>query len=225
MAGIKGKSGIYKRTKKHKMITSISTKKAMQKPNVKKKMKGRKLSKEHKRKLSEAHKGKKHTKKAKQKMSLSWKGRIRPKFSKKWRDNMSKARTGKKLSKEIKLKIGKGNKGKQVSKVTREKMSKVHKLRVEKGLNNFWKGGISFEPYSKDWTLSLKRSIRERDGYICRVCGKKQKNKLFDVHHIDYNKKNCNPDNLITLCHSCHSKTNTNRDYWIKFLELLKIIK
>jgi len=35
-------------------------------------------------------------------------------------------------------------------------------------------------------------------------------------NHIDYNKKNCNPDNLITLCHSCHSKTNHNRNYWVK---------
>lgn len=36
-------------------------------------------------------------------------------------------------------------------------------------------------------------------------------------NHIDYNKKNCNPKNLITLCRKCHSKTNSNRDYWINY--------
>ena len=35
------------------------------------------------------------------------------------------------------------------------------------------------------------------------------------IHHIDYDKKNNNPENLITLCNSCHTKTNIkNRDYW-----------
>ncbi len=37
-------------------------------------------------------------------------------------------------------------------------------------------------------------------------------------NHIDYNKKNSNLNNLITLCGSCHTKTNTNRNYWIKRL-------
>lgn len=23
--------------------------------------------------------------------------------------------------------------------------------------------------------------------------------------------------NLITLCHSCHMKTNSNREYWLKY--------
>jgi 5-methylcytosine-specific restriction endonuclease McrA len=36
---------------------------------------------------------------------------------------------------------------------------------------------------------------------------------------IDYNKKNCNPENLITLCNKCHMKTNHNREKWIKFLK------
>jgi hypothetical protein len=45
------------------------------------------------------------------------------------------------------------------------------------------------------------------------------------VHHIDYDKKNNVPLNLISLCKSCHSKTGYNRDNWIvyyqqKFLEL-----
>lgn len=43
--------------------------------------------------------------------------------------------------------------------------------------------------------------------------------KKHDVHHIDYNKFNCNPENLITLCKSCHVKTNHNRNYWINYFK------
>lgn len=78
---------------------------------------------------------------------------------------------------------------------------------------NFWKGGISFLPYSVDWTETLKRSIRQRDNYICQLCSQYGN----EVHHINYNKKNCDTNNLITLCHSCHSKTNNNRNYWIRY--------
>lgn len=77
-----------------------------------------------------------------------------------------------------------------------------------------WKGGKSFEPYTLDWTKTLRRSIRERDKYTCQLCGELQSDITFSVHHIDYDKKNCDPNNLITLCKSCHSKTNNNREYW-----------
>jgi hypothetical protein len=78
-----------------------------------------------------------------------------------------------------------------------------------------WKGGISYLPYSLDWTRNLRIAIRERDKYTCQVCGEKQGDEAFCVHHIDYNKLNCNSDNLVTLCYSCHSKTNFNREAWI----------
>lgn len=89
--------------------------------------------------------------------------------------------------------------------------------RGEKNYN--WKGGTRLESYSEDWNNTLKESIRQRDNYICQLCGIHQDelsgwNKLLDVHHIDYNKKNNNPSNLITLCRSCHVKTNYNRNYW-----------
>ena len=81
-------------------------------------------------------------------------------------------------------------------------------IKLEKNPN--WKGGISFEPYSIDWTETLKRAIRERDKYICQLC----KGYGNVVHHIDYNKKNCNTNNLICLCVRCNSKVNFNRRYW-----------
>jgi hypothetical protein len=88
-----------------------------------------------------------------------------------------------------------------------------------------WKGGITHEPYSCDWIDNLRESIRKRDNYICHECGIHQDElsdrfyKHLDIHHIDYNKENCNPNNLISLCRSCHVKTNINRLYWRNYYE------
>jgi 5-methylcytosine-specific restriction endonuclease McrA len=78
-----------------------------------------------------------------------------------------------------------------------------------------WRGGHS--EYAVGWTITYKKLIRKRDGYNCCICGKEPGYKANDVHHIDYNKNNHSPNNLITLCKTCHNKTNFNKDYWIKF--------
>lgn len=78
-----------------------------------------------------------------------------------------------------------------------------------------WKGGVSNAPYSFDFTEELKMLIRKRDNFQCRLC----KKPAVIIHHIDYDKNNSNSNNLITLCQSCHSQTNFNRNYWKQFLE------
>jgi len=88
----------------------------------------------------------------------------------------------------------------------------------KKGINNpMWRGGVSYEPYSVDWNITIKRAIRERDHYVCQLCKEPQGDEALSVHHIDYDKKNCNPDNLIALCRKCHAKTQINRDYWKEY--------
>ena len=84
--------------------------------------------------------------------------------------------------------------------------------------NPAWQGGISFELYPQDFDSILKEQIRKRDNYTCQKCGRLQINceKALSVHHIDYNKKNCNPMNLLALCQSCNAKVNKNREYWTK---------
>ncbi len=64
------------------------------------------------------------------------------------------------------------------------------------------------------WKETLRESIRQRDNYTCRVCNKLQKDEALSIHHIDYDKDNYNPNNLISLCRGCHTKTNFSRDYW-----------
>ncbi len=73
--------------------------------------------------------------------------------------------------------------------------------------NHAWKGGISKKPYGDDFTDRLKKEIRKRDGNICQICSTYEGVKA--VHHIDGNKMNSKPENLITVCWTCHGKL-----YW-----------
>ncbi len=86
-----------------------------------------------------------------------------------------------------------------------------------KGIGNpNWRGGISKLPYSFNFTEELKELIRKRDNYKCQLCGAPQEEftRKMTVHHIDYDKENTNPKNLLTLCCRCNSKVNFNREYW-----------
>jgi len=177
--------------------------------------KGMKLSEEHKRKLSLIErknftfKNRKHSKESKIKMSKRNKGRIA------WNK-------GQKTKKETLEKLSKIRKGKIPSEITKEKVSKTMRKRVELGLHNFWKGGISFEPYTIDFNERFKKGIRRRDNYVCQLCNKQLQVNL-SVHHIDYNKKNTFKQNCISLCHDCHTITNGNRLHWTSFFQdLLK---
>ena len=96
------------------------------------------------------------------------------------------------------------------------------KSKREKNPN--WKGGISFELYPIDWTDDLREVMRKRDSYICQLCGicqdgLKGRFRKLDIHHIDYDKDNLDPKNLISLCKGCHMKTNHNRAYWINYFK------
>lgn len=50
----------------------------------------------------------------------------------------------------------------------------------------------------------VRKSVLERDKYSCQFCGFKAL-KLQEVHHLDDNHDNNNPDNLITTCSLCHA--------------------
>jgi len=108
--------------------------------------------------------------------------------------------------------------GKKRSEETIRKIKENHAdMSMERNPN--WRGGISFEPYCADWTREYKEYVKGRDGYKCLNPDCWQTFKELSIHHIDYNKKNCGPSNLITLCNSCNSRANTDRDwheFWYK---------
>ena len=65
----------------------------------------------------------------------------------------------------------------------------------------------------------VKREVRERDRYRCRMCGEPGKT----VHHIDYDSGNNEQSNLVTLCRICHPKTNHGRNGWIQYFAQLEV--
>lgn len=174
--------------------------------------------------------GRMSPKKGKPSGIIAWNKGI--KNTKETRQKISDKLKGRKLSVEHIMKIQKTRKGYKHSDETKKKLSKSH-IGISRKLSDnekqrlsdlykgekcrFWQGGKSFEKYSVDWTKTLRQSIRERDCYRCSICGENQGDVAHSVHHIDYNKINCNPDNLITLCHSCHTKTNFNREHWKEY--------
>ena len=102
----------------------------------------------------------------------------------------------------------------------KEKMREAKLGRGGKSANN-WQGGLSNWKYPLGWNKIHKELIRNRDNYKCQICGchEVENGRRLDVHHIDYDKNNIHPENLVSLCHHCHMKTNGNRRFWIEFFD------
>lgn len=161
-----------------------------------------------------------------------------PVFTEETRRKISEAQRGSKnhhygkpLSAEAKRKISLALKGRPLSDEhkrnirlalntpeMRAKLSAADMKRNQKGENHpNWRGGISSEPYSFEFDANLKCVIRERDDFSCQNCGKREEQigRTLHIHHIDYDKRNNEETNLVTLCPSCHSKTLFGRQAWM----------
>ncbi len=85
-----------------------------------------------------------------------------------------------------------------------------------------WLGGYRLSDYCDAWKDKIyKEDLRKRDNNICQnpYCYKTALR--LHIHHIDYNKKNCHPSNLITICVSCNSRANKDRDWHTKWYQTL----
>jgi DEAD/DEAH box helicase domain-containing protein len=86
--------------------------------------------------------------------------------------------------------------------------STVDKLRQE----GLWSGAPN--QYGSNW--QQQRSLaRQRDGYLCQLCGAPESGREHDVHHkvpfrlfTSYLEAN-QLENLVTLCHACHRRVET----------------
>jgi hypothetical protein len=128
------------------------------------------------------------------------------------------------LKKLSETKMGDLNPSKRIE--VREQISKTLKIYyIDKENHPRWCGGISKEPYGVDFSDDLKQAVREYYNYTCQQCYIHESELIvrLSIHHIDYNKRNNVFINLIPLCNSCHTKTNSNREYWkILFIEKVK---
>jgi len=87
--------------------------------------------------------------------------------------------------------------------------------------NPNWNGGTSKKPYCFIWTKDYKETIKERDNHVCLnpLCDKTIKR--LNIHHVNFDKENCHPQNLITLCAKCNGKSNFDRNWWISWYRLI----
>ena len=69
---------------------------------------------------------------------------------------------------------------------------------------------ISGEEYQQGEQLgfwNVREYVLFRDNHECQYCHGKSKDPILNVHHIESRKTGCNsPNNLITLCETCHHK-------------------
>ena len=70
--------------------------------------------------------------------------------------------------------------------------------------NGNWKDISEYDSRSKTFILKYRKICFENHKHECVVCGE---NKILDVHHLDQNKFNNSPENLVPLC-------PTHHQYW-----------
>lgn len=175
---------------------------------------GKELVKQQRKFCCSSHRGygTPRTEATKQKISNSMKGREII-----WATKISKAMMGNNN--------GHGKKGKPTSDKERAARSVFAKKRIAERAPN-WKGGISFVGYPPEFRNgnALKELVRDRDGRRCVLCGKEEEEngRRLDVHHVDYEKANCNPDNLVSLCVACNARVNANREQWMNHFRSIK---
>lgn len=191
------------------------------------------------RKIGDASRRRKYTEETRRRMSEAHRGKNRPPFSEDHKRRISESKRGenhpmfgKKFSAERRAKISEAHRGKKHTEEHRrnnaeaqcgKKLSEEHKLKISEAFRGEnhpnWQGGISFEPYGLEFNSELRQQIRARDNFTCQECNytEDQLGRTLSVHHIDYDKRNNDPENLVSLCNSCHSQTNFSRDDWTEY--------
>ncbi len=140
------------------------------------------------------NKGKKMSKEAKEKNRLAQLGRIH--------------------SEETKAKMSSAHKGRKNSKEHSDNISKAKKLLVKQGKHNWGDGTRSKERariYNSREYINWRIKVFKRDNYKCQTCNKV--GGYLEAHHIKpfslFPNLRFDINNGVTLCKSCHIKTDT----------------
>jgi len=198
-----------------------------------KRISGRQLTADHRAKISRALLGRKMSVEAIEKIRQANLGKKR---SDEARENMRTAHLGERHTAEHTEKIRRANLGRKrtaeacanISKAKLGKRRTAAAIATKSGeRSHFWRGGISAS-YSPEFNEVLRVNIRNRDDHLCQnpKCYLPQNGRAHPVHHIDFNKGNSDPTNLITLCSKCHNKTTDGRrDHWTEYYQALQVVR
>jgi hypothetical protein len=201
------------------------------------KLRGRPMSEERKKHLSEILKGRKKespSRETRDKIRKSLTGRVVPiEVREKMSKNSSRYWLGKKMSLELRKKLSLSHLGKKQSPETIAKKiayrtGKKHsiesrlkigasklgkKVPLLQGANHYlWKGGISRgyrKGYKGDFKYTQWRaSVFSRDNWTCQTCGARG---YVEPHHVKgwakFPEHRYDVENGVTLCKSCHKLT------------------
>jgi len=65
--------------------------------------------------------------------------------------------------------------------------------------------GVEYQQGEQLGFWNVREYVLARDGHTCQYCKGKSKDKILNVHHLESRKTGGNaPNNLITLCETCH---------------------
>jgi hypothetical protein len=130
--------------------------------------------------------------------------------------------------KEICQKLRKPKSEKHKQKISKTRIKKG----VAKGKNNpmfgvrlcgekhwNWQGGITIKDYCSIWKdKEYKQSIRNRDRNIAWDIGYWYKGRIC-LNHINYNKKDCSPQNLITVSIGMNAAINHHKEFYTEWFQ------
>ena len=92
-----------------------------------------------------------------------------------------------------------------------------------------WRDGMKPQPYSQDWK-EIRETIRKRDGHLCQHpdCYIPENGRKHDCHHVDRNRSNNHPANLLLLCKHHHGITKPKHkdvEFWQLFYEEVQTMR
>jgi len=70
-----------------------------------------------------------------------------------------------------------------------------------------WQGGLNYYPRCTELKVNRLAVLNNSD-WTCGACG----GRANEAHHIDGSRDNHSPENLLSVCRSCHKKLHRNKE-------------
>lgn len=145
------------------------------------------------------------------------------------REKNRQRKIGKRHSEEHKEKLSKALKGRVFTEQHRQNLSVANANRdlsiYKRGEEHHWyKDGKSQQTHPPEFSVHIRKVVRDRDLHMCRVCRKSLIGREGVVHHVDGDKHNNDEVNLILVCRKCHGETHNKRNSKNPIINALKSV-